>query len=162
MVARYLLATIHFQLEEMTKKTMAESKLTRRELLKMAGGAATASAFAPFAANTVSNETETDKPNIVLIMADDMGWSDAGCYGGEIETPHLDGLAAEGLRFSNFCVNPVCVPTRASLMTGLYCWVDERNTRLSPNLVTVAQLLCSAGYRTSISGKWNVPVQAVR
>ena len=138
---------------------MAESKLTRRELLKMAGGAATASAFAPFAANTASNETETDKPNIVLIMADDMGWSDAGCYGGEIETPHLDGLAAEGLRFSNFCVNPVCVPTRASLMTGLYCWVDERNTRLSPNLVTVAQLLRSAGYRTSISGKWNVPVQ---
>lgn len=145
--------------DEMDEHKTAENKLTRRELLRLAGGAATASAFAPIAANTASNEMETDKPNIVLIMADDMGWSDAGCYGGEIETPHLDGLAAEGLRFNNFCVNPVCVPTRASLMTGLYCWVDERNTRLSPNLVTVAQLLRSAGYRTSISGKWNVPVQ---
>ena len=140
-------------------------KLTRRELLKMAGGAATASALAPFSANTTAATDDagdmetTDKPNIVLIMADDMGWSDAGCYGGEIETPHLDGLAAEGLRFSHFCVNPVCVPTRASLMTGLYCWVDERNTRLSPNCATIAQLLRSAGYRTSISGKWNVPVQ---
>ena len=143
----------------MTKKSIAESKLTRRDLLKMAGGAATASAIAPFAANAAANETETDSPNIVLIMADDMGWSDAGCYGGEIETPHLDGLAAEGLRFSQFCVNPVCVPTRASLMTGLYCYADERNTRLSPNCVTIAQLLRSAGYRTSISGKWNVPVQ---
>ena len=144
---------------------MAHTKLTRRELLKMAGGAATASAFAPFGGVTASNGgnedamEETDKPNIVLIMADDMGWSDAGCYGGEIETPHLDGLAAEGLRCSQFCVNAVCVPTRASLMTGLYCWADERNTRLSPNRVTVAQLLRSAGYRTSISGKWNVPVQ---
>ena len=142
---------------------MAGNKLTRRELLRLAGGAATASAFAPFAVNAASNGgnngADTDKPNIVLIMADDMGWSDAGCYGGEIETPHLDRLAAEGLRFSQFCVNPVCVPSRASLMTGLYCYVDERNTRLSPNLVTVAQLLRSAGYRTAISGKWNVPVQ---
>lgn len=149
----------------MNENRMAENKFTRRELLKMAGGAATASALAPFSANasTATGDGEgmemADKPNIVLIMADDMGWSDAGCYGGEIETPHLDGLAAEGLRFSNFCVNPVCVPTRASLMTGLYCWVDERNTRLSPNLVTIAQLLRSTGYRTSISGKWNVPVQ---
>ena len=140
----------------MNEKGMKSKPLTRRELLKLAGGAAAASALAPFQA--ITGEQNTDRPNIVLIMADDMGWSDAGCYGGEVNTPHLDGLASEGLRFSQFYVNPVCVPTRGALMTGLYCYVGERNTHLSRNMATVPQLLRSAGYRTSLSGKWNVPV----
>ena len=62
-----------------------------------------------------------ERPNIVLIMADDMGWSDAGCYGGEIRTPNIDSLAQQGLRFSQFYNNAICGPTRASLLTGLYC-----------------------------------------
>ena len=61
-----------------------------------------------------------NRPNIVLIMADDMGWSDAGCYGGEIQTPNLDRLAREGLRFSQFYNGARCVPTRASLIYGVY------------------------------------------
>ena len=61
------------------------------------------------------------RPNILLIMVDDMGWSDIGCYGGEIDTPHIDSLAAGGLRFTRFYNNAVCGATRASLLTGLYC-----------------------------------------
>ena len=96
-----------------------------------------ASALAPYSAAAV--EEKKDKPNIVLIVADDMGWSDAGCYGGEINTPNLDGLAADGLRFNQFYVNPVCAPSRAALMTGLY----PRNYKgptsaLTPNMVTLA------------------------
>jgi len=61
-----------------------------------------------------------ERPNIVLIMADDLGYSDLGCYGGEIHTPHLDRLAQNGARFTHFYNNAMCVPTRASLLTGLY------------------------------------------
>jgi len=60
------------------------------------------------------------RPDIVLVLADDMGCSDLGCYGGEIRTPHLDGLAADGTRLSQFYVSPRCSPSRASLLTGLY------------------------------------------
>ena len=60
------------------------------------------------------------KPNIVLIMVDDMGWSDLGCYGGEVQTPNVDQLAERGLRFTQFYNNGKCCPTRASLLTGLY------------------------------------------
>ena len=91
---------------------------TRRELLKSLGGAAMASALAPYSA--AAGDEKQDRPNIVLIVADDMGWSDAGCYGGEINTPNIDSLAADGLRFNQFYVNPVCAPSRAALMTGLY------------------------------------------
>src|SRR5262245_12667472 len=61
-----------------------------------------------------------DKPNIVIILTDDMGYSDLGCYGGEIRTPNLDALAAGGLRFTQFYNTARCCPTRASLLTGLY------------------------------------------
>ncbi len=61
-----------------------------------------------------------ERPNLVVIMVDDMGFSDIGCYGGEIPTPHLDALAAEGLRFTQFYNTSRCSPTRASLLTGLY------------------------------------------
>ena len=64
-----------------------------------------------------------DKPNIVLILADDLGYSDLGCYGGEIETPSLDRLAHEGMRFTQFTNSGKCEPSRASLMSGQY-WVD--------------------------------------
>ena len=69
---------------------------------------------------SVSILSADDRPNIILIMSDDMGYSDIGCYGGEIKTPHLDKLAANGLRFTQFYNTARCCPTRASLLTGLY------------------------------------------
>jgi len=91
------------------------------------------------------------KPNIVLILADDMGFSDAGCYGGEIRTPHIDSLARDGMRFTQFYNCARCVPTRQSLLTGLY----PQQLRDSANAVTLAEVLRAAGYRTLMTGKWH-------
>ncbi len=109
------------------------------------------------------------QPNIVIIMADDMGYSDLGCYGGEIDTPHLDRLAADGLRFKQFYTTSKCVPTRASLLTGLYQhqvgmgWMEGANMRfpgyvgdLYSNCATISQLLVRNGYRTYMTGKWHL------
>src|SRR5947209_7885086 len=105
------------------------------------------------------------RPNVVLILADDLGWADVGWHGNEIKTPHLDRLAAAGARLEQFYVQPVCSPTRAALMTGRYPmrhglqvgvvrpWaqyglpLDER---------TLPQALKSAGYETAICGKWHL------
>ena len=98
------------------------------------------------------------RPNIVLIMADDLGYSDIGCFGGEIQTPNLDRLAAGGVRFTNFYNNAVCVPTRASLLTGLYphqVLSGQGGRLLTSNNVTIAELLRDAGYRTLMAGKWH-------
>lgn len=89
-------------------------------------------------------------PNIVLILADDMGFSDAGCYGGEIKTPHIDSLAERGMRFTQFYNCARCVPTRASLLTGLYPQQAD-----GTHSVTLAEVLRTAGYRTLMSGKWH-------
>ena len=108
------------------------------------------------------------KPNIVLIMADDMGFSDIGCYGGEIHTPNLDKLAAGGLRFTQFYNAARCCPTRASLLTGLYphqagighmvgnSGYPAYQGYLNERCVTIAEALKPAGYRTFMSGKWHV------
>lgn len=109
------------------------------------------------------------RPNIVLIMADDMGYSDLGCYGGEIETPNLDRLAGEGLRFTQFYNAARCCPTRASLLTGLYPHQAGMggmvNSKTGPGpyqgylndqCVTIAEVLKTAGYNTLMSGKWHV------
>ena len=99
-------------------------------------------------------------PNIILVMADDLGWSDLGCYGGEIHTPHIDSLARDGLRFTQFYNNSVCGPTRASLLTGLYCqqvghpghlWNEPKDFK---KCVTIGEVLQQAGYRTMMVGKW--------
>jgi arylsulfatase len=115
------------------------------------------------------------RPNIVVILADDMGFSDVGCYGGEVETPHLDRLAANGLRFTQFYNTARCCPTRASLLTGLYPhqagvphMVDNsrlplEQRQLSRNAVTIAEVLRANGYHTAMSGKWHVcPVDSYR
>lgn len=95
-------------------------------------------------------EALAQKPNIVLIMADDLGFSDLGCYGGEIKTPYIDSLAREGLRFTQFYNCARCVPTRQSFMTGLYPQqVDIKHS------VTLAENLRVAGYRTLMTGKWH-------
>ncbi|MBI3423835.1 MAG: arylsulfatase [Acidobacteria bacterium] len=108
------------------------------------------------------------RPNIIIIMSDDMGWSDIGCYGGEINTPNLDGLAANGLRFTQFYNNARCCPTRASLLTGLYPhqagighMMEDRNHEgyrgdLNRNSVTIAEVLKPVGYATYAVGKWHV------
>ncbi|MDE2685983.1 MAG: arylsulfatase [Chloroflexota bacterium] len=108
------------------------------------------------------------RPNILLILADDMGYSDLGCYGSEIRTPNLDGLAASGLRFSQMYNSARCCPSRASLLTGLnphQTGVGHMMDALGPpeyqgylnrNCATVAEVLRSAGYATYMSGKWHV------
>ncbi|MCG8584965.1 MAG: arylsulfatase, partial [Pirellulales bacterium] len=107
-------------------------------------------------------------PNIVVMMADDMGYSDIGCYGGEIETPNLDKLAAGGLRFTQFYNTARCCPTRASLMSGLYPHqagvghmmydggFDGYRGNLNRRCVTIAEVLKTAGYATYMSGKWHI------
>jgi arylsulfatase A-like enzyme len=74
----------------------------------------------PFLALFAFTANAAERPNIIIIMSDDMGYSDIGCYGGEINTPHLDSLAQEGVRFTQFYNTSRCCPTRASLLTGLY------------------------------------------
>lgn len=125
-------------------------------------------------ANHALAETNIDgRPNIVVILADDLGYSDIGSYGSEISTPNLDQLAQNGLRFSNFHATASCAPTRAMLLTG----VDSHRTgvanikealtpeqahssfyrgSLNHNVVTVATLLRDAGYNTAMAGKWHL------
>lgn len=110
-----------------------------------------------------------ERPNIVLILADDMGFSDLGSYGGEINTPNIDSLAYGGIRFTNFYNAGRCCPTRASLLTGIYPhqagignMVYGENLGggyqgyLSRTSVTLAEVLGEAGYKTMMSGKWHV------
>ena len=95
-----------------------------------------------------------ERPNLVLIMADDLGFSDLGCYGSEIETPNLDALAAGGLRFTQFYNTAKCHSSRVSLMTGLYC-EQAGSTKLSRG-ATIAEVLSGAGYFTAMVGKWHL------
>ena len=96
-----------------------------------------------------------ERPNIVLIMCDDMGWSDIGCYGGEVSTPSLDRLAAEGMRFTQFYNNAKCTTTRASILTGLYPRRGKGGL-LRQNMVTLGEAMKLAGYQTALRGKWHL------
>lgn len=101
-----------------------------------------------------SASAATEKPNIMFILVDDMGWSDIGCYGSEINTPHIDSLASHGLRFSQFYNTAKCNTSRASLLTGLYHQqTDMTRPRAVKNGATLAEVLRPAGYRTLASGK---------
>jgi hypothetical protein len=124
--------------------------------------------FLALSASTALAGGRQRRPNILLVVADDLGYSDLGCYGGEIQTPVLDGLAANGLRFAQFYTTARCCPSRASILTGQYphkVGVGHMVTdlghpgyrgKLSENAVTLAEVLRSAGYRTFMSGKWHV------
>ncbi|WP_168442114.1 sulfatase family protein [Pontiella desulfatans] len=108
------------------------------------------------------------RPNILLILSDDMGWSDIGCFGGDAETPVLDGLAKRGIRFTQFYNSARCMPTRASLLTGLHPhqagighmagdWgTPAYSGHLLDTCVTLGEVLRTAGYHTSQLGKWHV------
>jgi arylsulfatase A-like enzyme len=106
-----------------------------------------------------SHAPSADQPNILLILADDLGWSDLGCYGGEIATPTLDGLAKGGVQFLQFYNSARCSPTRASILTGLHphqAGFPNLGGRLIDGSVTIAEVARAAGYRTSIVGKWHL------
>ena len=122
--------------------------------------------FSSFPASSFA--AEPSRPNILLILADDMGFSDAGCYGGEIHTPNIDRLASQGLRFAQFYNMARCCPTRAALLTGLYphqAGMGAMNQDLgkpayqgvlNDRCVTIANVLKDAGYRTAMFGKWHL------
>lgn len=98
---------------------------------------------------------DPERPNIVLIMADDMGFSDIGCYGGEIETPHLDRLANGGLRFRTFYNNAKCEHTRASILTGRWWHHVGASPSVHYSAATFGERMRDAGYRTLMTGKWH-------
>ena len=124
-------------------------------------------------------KTAPKQPNIVILLADDWGFSDVGSFGSEIATPNIDALAQAGMRFSNFHVAGSCSPTRAMLQTGV---MNHRNglgnmpetipdqhrgqpgydTVMNLRVVTIAQLLKAAGYRTYLTGKWHLGSDAKR
>lgn len=133
--------------------------------------------FKSCSTSNAQKDNENARPNIVVILADDMGFSDPGCFGGEIHTPNIDWLAQNGVRFTNFYNTSRCCPTRASLLTGLYnqqAGIGEMTTdkhepgyrgHLTENTVTVAEVLKTSGYNTAMAGKWhvsNTPVQPTK
>jgi len=126
----------------------------------------TATSLAPVSSATAANAPA--RPNIIIMMSDDMGYCDIGCYGSEIKTPVLDSLAAGGVRFTQFYNTARCCPTRACLLTGLYPHQagvghmmadrgqDGYRGELNRNCMTIAEVVKSAGYSTYAVGKWHV------
>lgn len=111
--------------------------------------------FSLFLFFTCFSKEKNDKPNIIMILVDDMGYSDLGCYGGEIETPNLDKLAKKGIRFTQMHNTAKCFPSRACLLTGVYaqqCGMGVQPKTFT-NSISLGDLLRNAGYRTLLSGK---------
>lgn len=127
-------------------------------------------AFLSFCSFVNKGLCQSERPNVLIIMTDDMGYSDIGCFGSEINTPNLDNLANNGLKFTSFYNTPRCSPSRASLMTGVYPHQAGMgrlaSTRsfpepgfhhdLSKNTITLAELFQANGYSTYMSGKWHL------
>jgi arylsulfatase A-like enzyme len=136
-----------------------------RKLIIVIGMGVSVLAFSGCTENTNSKST---RPDIVIILADDMGFSDIGCFGGEIETPNIDKLASQGMSFTQFYNAGRCCPSRASLLTGLYphqagvgAMVSPGDRpgylgRLNESSATFAEVLQRSGYQTFLSGKWRL------
>jgi arylsulfatase len=136
--------------------------MNRRSFLQLAAMGAAAGPLAPI------TSAQPKRPNILIFLADDMGFSDIGCYGSEIETPNLNRLATQGVRFTHFRNTARCCPSRSTLLTGLYAhqagvglMVEDRGRPayqgyLNDRCATLAEVLRPAGYRTLMSGKWHV------
>jgi len=141
---------------------------TRRNFLKTMGLGVTTLATYGCASisELIGSRASNDKPNIIFILADDLGWAELGCYGNKFnETPNLDKLAREGMRFTEaYAAAPVCSPYRAALMTGQYParvgitdYLRPNDAKhLSTDYVTIAEMLGRAGYATGIIGKWHL------
>lgn len=151
---------------------MERIELIRRRIVR---AAVLSLSFAVVFNGASSNLVDADTPNIVIIMADDLGFSDLGCYGSEISTPAIDSLASEGIVFSDFHTAATCSPTRAMLLTGvdhhragmgnMYEFLRSAPAQigkpgyegfLNDSVVTIADVLRSAGYHTALSGKWHL------
>jgi arylsulfatase len=138
---------------------MATAKLTRRSFFVSS---------AAVVAGTACSVAATRPPNVVLINCDDLGYGDLGCYGSAIQTPNINRLAAEGMRFTNaYSASPVCSPSRAALLTGRYptrvgvpeVLFPDSTTGLSESEVTIAGVLKNRNYRTACIGKWHLGSQ---
>lgn len=150
-----------------TDKLMIEKHISRRSFLRNTVCASTSLALTGIG-NASDQSNSKSRPNIIIIMADDMGFSDIGCYGGEIDTPNIDRLAKNGLRFTQFYNTARCCPTRASLLTGLYShqagighMVGDKGYPsyqgyLNTQCITIAEALQLSGYKTLMTGKWHV------
>ena len=138
----------------------AIKKMNRRDALKMLA-AGSGGVLLATSGRAGAQRGSKKRPNIVFIIADDMGWADVGYHGSEIKTPHIDNLAKNGVTFGQHYVMPTCTPTRVGLMTGRF---PSRYGVLSPaygqifdaDTVTLGTALGAAGYDTSISGKWHM------
>jgi len=129
-----------------------ENSKNRRLLLS-------AATLLPAATVALQEARSLQQPNIIVICVDDMGYSDIGCFGGEIQTPHLDSLANTGIRFTQFFNGGRSCPSRASLLTGCYphtVGITGMGLNLASNCVTIAEALKSAGYNTGMTGKWHL------
>ena len=112
------------------------------------------------------NLMAADKPNVVIILTDDLGWGDVSYHGSHIPTPNIDQLAEDGMELNRFYSNPVCSPTRASLLTGLHIFNHgvvrpfmnpaAEQTGMPPELKIMPQYFKEAGYQTALSGKWHL------
>jgi len=136
---------------------MTSTKWNRRRFLKVMGGAAGLTSLPVGLAHGAT----TDKPNILLIMADDVGRDVLGCYGGEsYETPNLDKLAATGTRFTHCYSAPVCSPSRVKIMTGRYGFrTTQKWGHIPADEITFGHALGKAGYATAVAGKWQMCLQ---
>jgi len=142
---------------------MSRGSYTRRDFLKTLGVATTALALPGCRS---SRKASAQRPNFVIIFTDDQGYADVGCFGAEgFETPHLDRMAAEGAKFTDFyAAAPVCSPSRAALLTGCYpmrvsiprVLFPRDNIGLNPNEITIADILKTRGYATCCIGKWHL------
>ena len=140
------------------------NNLSRRDFLRLTACALTAAARP----EVLLAQAGEERPNIILIMADDLGYGDISCYGGPIQTPNIDALAEGGMRFTDYHANgPVCSPTRAALLTGRYqqrCGIDAvvaaqgpaRETGMAQKEITFAEVLKQRGYVTGLFGKWHL------
>ncbi|MBN2590082.1 MAG: arylsulfatase [Sedimentisphaerales bacterium] len=140
--------------------------ISRREFLKFTGSAMACLSVSGCMQKIINPNTK--RPNILLIVADDLGYSDLGCYGGEIQTPNLDTIANNGIKLTRFYSTGRCCPSRASILTGLYShraglgyMVSNLGQpgyrgRIADDAVTIGQALQLANYRTFISGKWHL------
>ena len=156
------------------KSVLRATATTATALALLAGPCALpATAQTPARPAALAPAQQAKRPNVIVILVDDMGFSDIGPYGSEIPTPNLDALAANGLRFTQFYNSARCSPSRASLLTGLYPHeagmggldsivrpgLGGFQGRLADRAVTIAEVLKPAGYFTGMAGKWHVGAQ---